>query len=199
MVDAQSESSPSLLHLSRSSPPPHSIHSPSIDGLGRRWHHPDCLGFSRTDGVRAGETGVSGPGSWDSVQIRASELSVCGQVTEHLGASCPPLHGGRAKATSLRGLWGRRTLPGRNPRRLRLSVGRVRGEGAGRPQKRTRPSAILTGSQQALFKTDKSRNSSISRLFRNVKVNARENSDELKVAASEGWRGWRGPGVPVCV
>lgn len=59
-------------------------------------------------------------------------------------------------------------------------VRRVSGEGAGRLQKRARPSALLTGSQQAPSNTDRSRNSSISKLFRNMKVDARENSEEFK-------------------
>lgn len=171
--------------------PPHSIHSPSIDGLGRRWHHPDCLNFSRTDGVEAGETRGRVPGSWDPVPIQASDQSACGQVTDYLGASVLHLSMGA-------GLVREEGTPREESKETQLSVGRMRGEGAGRLQKRARPSAILTGNQQALFKTDKSRNSSISKLFRNVKVNARENSDELKVAASEGWRGWEG-GACMCL
>lgn len=91
---------------------------------------------------------------------------------------------------------GEEGTPREESKETRLS-GEARGEGAGRLQKKARPSAILTGNQQALFKIDKSRNSSLSKLFRNTNVNARENSDDLEVAASEAWGGLGGGGLCV--
>lgn len=47
---------------------------------------------------------------------------------------------------------GKEGAPREDSKETQLSIGKVRGEGAGRLQNRARSPAILTGSQQALFK-----------------------------------------------
>lgn len=64
-----------------------------------------------------------------------------------------------------------------------------KGREAPKLPKKASPSTLPTGNQPAPPQTDKLRKSSISKLLRNMKVGAQENSKELKVAASEGWRG----------